>query len=89
MIATKHVMTMDVDPVPQYNPQFYTNGVGQPPKYRIHCTCQWEGLAHTAFVALKWINSHVAAQQARGNEIEVRIEEKQMEELRAGQVSVG
>lgn len=45
------------------------NDPSKPYKFRVSCSCQWEGLAHTRQVAERWINSHAWNQTIRGNEV--------------------
>jgi hypothetical protein len=45
--------------------------LGAPPKYRVFCSCQWEGLAHTEFRRDYFIECHRQAQLMRGNIVEV------------------
>lgn len=51
----------------------YTRGVGDSPKYHVWCDCQWEGWTHDLFTAHRFVRSHIAAQVARGNPVEVKI----------------
>jgi hypothetical protein len=43
-------------------------------KFRVVCSCQWEGLAHTPQRAEMWIASHAHAQTLRGNEVIIKRE---------------
>lgn len=42
--------------------------------YRVNCSCQWEGMAHTRQVADGWMRSHAFAQTQRGNEVIIEID---------------
>jgi hypothetical protein len=70
-IPVLHKIHLVVDHTVAVNHDIYKHPLGQPPKYHVICSCQWEGWAHDERTAKYFVSSHEHAQNMRGNPVEI------------------